>query len=127
MLGFLPRFQKREGEHLEENKSFQDLCKICISNLDRIFPLSLAFTSRHRPGRNNIWRCETPYVGCVEPSYHHSVSANRKVCLHKDDYNQKRQKENKIFRSSVIAIEKAFNFITTKDKTQGAKTSFFFH
>ena len=32
MLGFRPRLQKREGEHLEENKSFQDLCKICISN-----------------------------------------------------------------------------------------------
>ena len=67
MLGFRPRFQKREGEHLEENKSFQDLCKICISNWDRTFPLSFAVMDHHRPRRNNIWRNDSPYARCVIP------------------------------------------------------------
>ena len=55
MLGFHPRFQKREGEHLGENKSFRDLCSICILNWYRIIPLSLAFPSQHRSKRINKW------------------------------------------------------------------------
>ena len=78
-LDFVQGFRKEKGSIWRRTNLSRTCAKFAFQieiEYSPFLSLSLPLTRHHRPGRNKIWRNDSPHVRCVITSYHGSVYSN---------------------------------------------------